>query len=155
MEKYSNSAHSTALEPVETQFPAHDEHDNSSSEQNCCCEEQTPSIKKGMPLSLLIIAMLLIMLAMNAIEMHQYKQYSEVVEHEAYVLSVSINLLEDNLLFNYGLLPEDLGFGELREAWLSNACYETAMSYYEALREAWEYFEDDTGKFESFEVILV
>ena len=43
----------------------------------------------------LIIIMLLIMQLMNVAQTRQYKQYSEVVTQEAYVLSVSINLLED------------------------------------------------------------
>ena len=110
---------------------------------------------KGLPWYLLIIVFMATMLVMNAIEIRQYKQYSEAVEKQAYVLSVSINLLEETLLFNHHVLPEDIGFEELRSAWISDPCYETAMPYYEALKAALEYFENNTESEPTFEPILV
>ena len=110
---------------------------------------------KGFPWYLLIIVFMATMLVMNAIEIRQYKQYSEAVEKQAYVLSVSINLLEETLLFNHHVLPEDIGFEELRSAWVSDPCYETSMPYYEALKAALEYFENNTESEPTFEPILV
>lgn len=116
---------------------------------------QPSSRNKGIPWYWLIIGALLIMLVMNVIEVHQYKQYSAAVEQEAYVLSVSINLLEDTLLFNYRVLPQDIGFEELRSAWISNPCYETAMPYYEALKSALDYLDNTSEPTETLEPIMV
>lgn len=97
--------------------------------------------KKSIPWYLLIIIMMATMLVMNAVQMRQYKQYSETIEQQAYVLSVSINLLEENLLFKYQVLPQDIGFEELRSAWINNPSYETAKPYYDALKQALDYIE--------------
>lgn len=110
---------------------------------------------KGLPWLLLVVVFMAAMLIMNAVEIRQYKQYSETLEQQAYVLSVSINLLEDTLLFNYKILPEDIGFEELRSTWISNPCYETAMPYYEALRQAVDHFENNYESTPNLEPILL
>jgi len=97
---------------------------------------------------------------MSGIQMHQYKQYTEVVEQEAYVLSVSISLLEDCLLMNYGIYPEDYYYFDeniyyLRDAWISDANYDTAHEYYEALSQLYEFFESDIEPIEDIELIFV
>lgn len=111
--------------------------------------------KKIIPWYLLIIIMMSCMLIMNALHMHQYKQYSETIEHQAYVLSVSINLLEDNLLFNYQVLPQDIGFEDLRSAWINDPCYETAKPYYDALKQALDYIEGTSETLPKLEPIAV
>lgn len=111
--------------------------------------------KKTVPWYLLIIVMMAIMLIMNAAQMHQYKQYSETLEQQAYVLSVSINLLEDNLLFKYQVLPQDIGFEDLRSAWIDNPCYETAKPYYDALKQALDYIEGTSETIPKLEPIQV
>ena len=144
----------TLLETNESQIPVPSEPEQAESSQ-ANSDNARPSSRKGVPLYLLIIAMMAIMLIMNAIEIRQYKQYSEAVEQQAYVLSVSINLLEDTLLFNYHVLPEDIGFEDLRSAWIDNPCYETAMPYYEALKTALDYFENGSESTPTLEPILL
>ena len=97
--------------------------------------------KKSFPWYLLIIVMMATLLITNAVQLKQYKQYSETLEKQAHLLSVSINLLEDNLLFTYKVLPQDIGFEDLRSAWIKNPCYETAKPYYDALKQTLDYIE--------------
>lgn len=116
--------------------------------------------KHGFSLQTCLIIGLLIMQIMSGIQMHQYKQYTEVVEQEAYVLSVSISLLEDCLLMNYGIYPEDYYYFDeniyyLRDAWISDATYDTAHKYYEALSQLYEFFESDIEPIEDIELIFV
>ena len=123
-------------------------------------DQHFPRTKRGISLQTFLIVVLLIMQLMSGLQMRQYKQYAEVVEQEAYVLSVSISLLEDCLLINYGLYPEDyLYFDEniyyLRNAWISDANYDTAHEYYEALSELYEFFEGDIEPIENIELIFV
>lgn len=146
----------TSFEANEIQLPAHTEPEHSDIEQVTCNDSNRSSdSKKGFPLHYLIIVMLAIMLIINAIQSYQYKEYAEVIEKEAYVISVSINLLEDTLMFKHGILPEDIGLEELRSAWISDPCYETAISYYTALKDALEYFENTSiplGNYKPIEV---
>lgn len=144
----------TLLETNESQISVPSEPEQSEFNQ-ADNDNARPSSRKGVPWHLFIIGMLAIMLVMTALEIHQYKQYSEAVEQQAYVLSVSINLLEDTLLFNYQVLPEDIGFEDLRSAWIDNPCYETAMPYYEALKTALDYFENGSESTPTLEPILL
>lgn len=155
MEKNSTNFTTAEFEVNGTQFPACTESERSISASTDHNEVENTSIKKGLPFYVVIIGMLLIMLVMNVIEMHQYQEYCATVEQEAYVLSVGINLLEDNLLFGYGFTPQDLGLGELRKAWISNACYETAMPYYEALKEVWDYFEGFSEQSYTYDPVML
>lgn len=111
--------------------------------------------KTTIPWYSLIVLMMAIMFVMNAFQLRQYKQYSAALEQQAYVISVSINLLEDNLLFKYQVLPQDIGFEDLRSAWIDNPCYETAKAYYDALREALEYIEGTSETQPNFEPIQI
>lgn len=111
--------------------------------------------KKGIPLYAVIIGLLLIMLLTSWVQLHQYRVYSDAVEQEAYLLSVTINLLEDNLLIQYGIFPEEVGLDNLRSAWISNPCYETAIAYYEALSDFFEHFDQYTEPHYDFEPIQV
>lgn len=111
--------------------------------------------KTGIPLYWIVIAMLLATIAINIFQMYQYKQYCQAVTEEAYVVSVSINLLEDSLLFNYGIFPEEIGLGDLREAWISNPCYDTAMNYYQSLFEVYEHFEENAEPSQAFNFVLL
>ena len=116
--------------------------------------------KRGLSLQTFLIIVLLVMQLMSGLQMHQYKQYAEVVEQEAYVLSVSITLLEDCLLMEYGIYPEDYYFFDeniyyLRDAWISDANYETAHEYYEALSYLYEFFQGDVEPIEDMELIFV
>ena len=119
-----------------------------------------PRTKRGISLQTILIVVLLIMQLMSGLQMRQYKQYAELAQQEAYVLSVSISLLEDCLLSNYGLYPEDyIYFDEniyyLRDAWISEANYDTAHEYYEALSDLYEFFESDIEPIENIELIFV
>lgn len=105
--------------------------------------------------ALLAIFLLIIALIVNSIAIQQCNRYSKVLEQRAYVLSVSINLLEEELLLKYKVLPEDLGFGDLRSTWISDPCYETSMSYYEALEAALAYLESYTQPVRTMELLSV
>lgn len=89
----------------------------------------------------LVFVMLVVMLITTSLQVSQYKEYGEVLAKEAYVISVSIDLMEDTLMFKYGVLPEDIGFDGLRSAWIENPCHETSMAYYNALKYALDCFE--------------
>lgn len=132
----------TPVETKESQLPNYTDPEYVVPDQNDYEDTHRSSIwKKTIPWHSFIIVMLVIMLIMNAIQVYQYKEYGKALEKEAYLISVSINLMEDNLLFKYGVLPEDIGFEELRSAWISNPCYETSMAYYNALQDALDYFD--------------
>ena len=66
--------------------------------------------------------------------MGQLKQKYELEKEEAYVLSVLINAQEDHLRLKYGVEPEDVGLGELRDVWAYKPCKETAQAYSDALQ---------------------
>ena len=77
----------------------------------------------------------------------QYKKYGEIIAEEAYVVSVSINLMEENMLLKYEIFPQEIeSLAELRTAWIDNPCHETAMNYYNALNEALDSIETSIEK---------
>lgn len=88
-----------------------------------------------------IIGLLVVLLC---IQLNQQKNYSNLVEHRAYVLSSGIDLMEDNLLFKYGLFPQDIGLNDLRDNWIDDPCYETSILYYQALKEVLAYLSSET-----------
>ncbi len=134
----------TPVETNESQLPNYTDDDQQNFDQNDYENSTCPSFwKKTIPWHSFIIVMLVIMLIMTSIQVYQYREYGKALEKEAYVISVSINLMEDNLMFKYGVLPEDIGFKELRSAWIKNPCHETSMAYYNALKDALDYFEQD------------
>ena len=98
--------------------------------------------KKTISWHSLIVVMLAITLIMTSLQVYQYKEYGKALAKEAYVISVSINLMEDSLMFKYGVLPEDIGFEDLRSAWIENPCHETSTAYYNALKDALDYFDN-------------
>lgn len=118
-------------------------------------ENPTPFWKRTISWHSVIIVMLTLSLIMSAIQVHQYREYGKALEREAYVISVSINLMEDTLMFKYGVLPEDIGFEELRSTWIDNPCHETSMAYYNALQYALDYFEHGNSPIETFNPIKV
>lgn len=81
-----------------------------------------------------VVVFLLIIIAFMAVHMGQLKQKYELEKEEAYVLSVLINAQEDHLRLKYGAEPEDVGLGELRDAWAYNPNKETAQTYSDALQ---------------------
>lgn len=149
-----NIVTTTLLETSESQKPVPEEPEKSQNE-NSNHSLAHHHYHKGLPWLWLVVVFMAVMLIMNAVEIRQYKQYSETLEQQAYVLSVSINLLEDTLLFNYKILPEDIGFEELRSTWISTPCYETAMPYYKALKQAVDHFENNYESTPNLEPILL
>ena len=111
-------------------------------EPNNCEGADALPVRKKWPVSqLFTVGMILILLMMSFIQIYQYKQLGEALEQNAYTLSVSINLMEDNLLLKHGFFPKDIGFDDLRSAWISTPCYETAITYHDALQNALEYLD--------------
>lgn len=99
---------------------------------------------KVIPMNKFITGFLILMLIMGGIYHFQYRQYAKTLEQQAYVISTAILLYEENLVYGYGVLPEDVGLGDFREAWIDDPCYDTAFAYYEALQDLFEYFENDS-----------
>lgn len=116
---------------------------------------ERPFRRKGIPLYAVVIVILSVMLITSIIQIYQYKQYSNIVEQKAYMLSVTINLLEDNLMMKYGAFPQEIGFEKLRSAWIDNPCYETALAYYEALSSFFEYYDNYLEPAQELEIIRV
>lgn len=137
----------TPVETNESQLPLYTDEEQQNFVQNDY-EAPTPVsfFKRRISWQSFIIVMLVLMLIMSSIQVYQYREYGKALEKEAYVVSVAINLLEDNLMFKYGVLPEDLGFEKLRSAWIEDPCYETSMAYYNALNDALDFFEHDNDK---------
>lgn len=134
----------TSVETNASQLPDHTDDEQQEFYQNDPENSTYPSFwKRTIPWHSFIIVMLVITLIMSSIQAYQYKEYGKALAKEAYVISVSINLMEDNLMFKYGVLPEDIGFEELRSAWIENPCHETSMAYYNALKDALDYFEQE------------
>ena len=143
MEKCTNVT-PTPVETNESQLPNYTDNDHQEFNQNDYENFHYTSFwKRTIPWHSFIIAMLVITLIMTSTLAYQYREYGKSLEKEAYVISVSINLMEDNLMFKYGVLPEDIGFEELRSAWIENPCHETSMAYYNALKDALDYFEQN------------
>jgi hypothetical protein len=82
-------------------------------------------------------------LLFTSVSWYQSYQYSICLQEEAFVLSLNINVLEENLLLEYGLFPEDVGLDELRSEWYFNPCYETAMEYFDGLFTVYECLIED------------
>ena len=113
--------------------------DNQPEEKSC---NETKTMKQIVLALLLILAMLL---GCFYIQHQIYEQETQ----EAYLMSVIVNLLEDRLLLEYGVLPRHVGLGDLRDAWIDNPCYETIKPYYQALDKLLNEFESGTNPFES------
>ncbi len=64
---------------------------------------------------------------------NQQKKLCELQIQEAYMTCSLIDAQEEHLLLKYQLLPEQVGLGELRNAWKDNPCYETSHAYSDAL----------------------
>ena len=108
---------------------------NFANEGNLGNQEDFGRMDKGVSLnSKHVVVFLLIIIAFMAVYMGQLKQKCDLEKKEAYVLSVLINAQEDHLRLKYGAEPEDVGLGELRDAWAYNPCKETAQAYSDALQ---------------------
>lgn len=90
-----------------------------------------------------VVVFLLIIIAFMAVYMGQLKQKYELEKEEAYVLSVLINAQENHLRLKYGVEPEDVGLGELRDAWAYNPNQETAQAYSDALQMVIDILNED------------
>lgn len=114
-------------------------HDNTISIETECNEanqcKQTAISQKH------IIAFLLLIIVMMSGLMLLQNQKAKLKEHEAYVLSVLIDLQEDHLFLKYGVRPNEIGLEDLRSEWVDNPCYETAINYSDALSLVIESFE--------------
>lgn len=113
-------------------------------------EDDGNSFKKRIPLDKFLLLMLIVITVFMALLMWQNNQKNELEKQEAYLVSMMINLQEDNLLLEYGFLPNEVGLGELRAAWISNPCYETAHAYNDALQALLDYLSGDSKKHEIF-----
>ena len=89
-----------------------------------------------------VILILIMVIAFQVIYMFQLKEKYELEKQEAYVISVLINAQENNLRMKYGLTPKEVGLAELRDAWISNPCSETAHAYSDALDQVLEYLSE-------------
>lgn len=90
-----------------------------------------------------VVVFLLFIIAFMAVYMGQLKQKYELEKEEAYVLSVLINAQENHLRLKYGAEPEDVGLGELRDAWAYNPNKETAQAYSDALQMVIDILSED------------
>ena len=72
-------------------------------------------------------------------------QISTQQEKEVCLMAVVVDLLEDRLFLLYGKFPEELGFGELRDAWIDDPCKETLEPYYNALEDFFKDIEGNEG----------
>lgn len=133
MEKNTSNSFDNMKEKIEV--PAKAEHEQAEPKSNTQTVIHFSKLR-------IVLAVLIIIMA--AILLYQHHEYHEVVEHQAYVVSTAINVLEDRLLLKYGYLPKDVGLGELREAWINNPCYETSYSYYESLSDVLDYLDEGT-----------
>ncbi len=108
---------------------------NFASEGELGKQEGFSRMEKGVSLtSKHVVVFLLIIIVFMAMYMGQLKQKYELEKEEAYVLSVLINAQEDHLRLKFGATPEDVGLGELRDAWAYRPCKETAQAYSDALQ---------------------
>lgn len=139
---HNNIVPQKPIEPDESHLTTLPEEQSSTLEQDNCKNPATPSFRpKAIPWPYIIIAMLTVLLIMTSLQVSQQKEYGAVIAKEAYVISVSINLMEDTLMFKYGVLPEDIGLDDLRSRWIDTPCHETAEAYYTALKSALDYFK--------------
>lgn len=113
-------------------------------------EDDGNSFRRRIPLDKFLIAMLIMITVFMALLMWQNNQKNELEKQEAYLVSVMINLQEENLLLEYGFLPRDVGLGEIRSAWVENPCYETAHTYSDALKAVLDYLSGESKTHEIF-----
>ena len=98
-------------------------------------------LKKGIPLNQFVMVILIISVVMMGIYIFQMHQYTQVIEDHAYTLSSGIMVYEDSLLIRYGVFPEEVGLGPYRDAWIDCPCLETALDYYNALSDYFEFLD--------------
>lgn len=113
-------------------------------------EDDGNSFRRRIPLDKFLIVMFIMITVFMALLMWQNNQKNELEKQEAYLVSVMINLQEENLLLEYGFLPRDVGLGEIRSAWVENPCYETAHAYSDALEAVLDYLSGESKTHEIF-----
>lgn len=96
-------------------------------------EEENSIFTKRVSLEKFVIGLLILIIVFMAMFMWQHDQNRKLETEEAYLISMMINLQEDNLLLGYGLFPSDVGLEKLQSTWINNPCYDTAYEYSEAL----------------------
>lgn len=89
------------------------------------------------------IFLVVVILMMGVLMVQQY-QHTKIKEEHAYASAALICLQEEHLLLKYGLIPSQVGLGDLRDAWIDNPCYETANTYTDALSEVIDKLEQKT-----------
>ena len=113
-------------------------------------EDDGNSFRRRIQLDKFLIAMFIMITVFMALLMWQNNQKNKLEKKEAYLVSVMINLQEENLLLEYGFLPRDVGLGEIRSAWVENPCYETARAYSDALKVVLDYLSGESKTHEIF-----
>lgn len=113
-------------------------------------EDDGNSFRRRIQLDKFLIAMFIMITVFMALLMWQNNQKNKLEKQEAYLISVMINLQEENLLLEYGFLPRDVGLGEIRSAWVENPCYETARAYSDALKVVLDYLSGESKTYEIF-----
>jgi hypothetical protein len=94
--------------------------------------------KKTIRLSTAIIILLTMALLFCIITMHQKNVLNDINVQHAYTICSLIDSQEEHLFLKYHILPDQVGLGTLRDAWKENPCYETAITYSDALGAAIE-----------------
>ena len=107
--------------------------------------EEIQNLRKRLKSSHWNLFLVLLIVVSLAICMFQQNSLAKAKEKEAYLVSLVVTEYEDILLFKYQMLPEHIGLGEYREAWVNNPCYDTIFPYYEKLSEAVEQLENGTS----------
>lgn len=79
--------------------------------------------------------------------LHQQKQLNDLKIQEAYTICNLIDSQEEHLLLKYHVLPEHVGLGTLRDAWKDNPCYDTCITYSDALGDVIEQLENNQKPF--------
>ena len=77
----------------------------------------------------------------------QVNKLNELKVQEAYAICSLIDAQEDHLLLKYQVLPEHVGLGTLRDAWKDNPCYETSITYSDALDKVIKQLEENQKPF--------
>ena len=77
----------------------------------------------------------------------QVNKLNELKVQEAYTICSLIDAQEDHLLLKYQVLPEHVGLGTLRDAWKDNPCYETSITYSDALYKVIKQLEENQKPF--------
>ena len=68
-------------------------------------------------LKVVVVCLILCCIMMVGI-LHTQYQISEQQEKEICLMAAIVDLWEDRLFLLYGKFPEEVGFGELRDAWI-------------------------------------